>query len=108
MDLIKALKEEGVVIKIQSDYLIVNGIEYGYDEVSKVFIEYTSEGDETGNEYHLEDLMEIKSFQEANECPDCGGKGGYEVDEPCMRPASSCCGGCTKMVACNCKDIPFQ
>lgn len=35
------------------------------------------------------------------ECPECDGKGGYNVGPKCGYPASMCCGGCYEKVECD-------
>lgn len=33
-------------------------------------------------------------------CEECDGDGYIEIGPECMKPASMCCGGCTKTVEC--------
>jgi len=55
--------------------------------------------------FTTKDLMNFfETFRDINICIECDGKGYYEVFQECTRPASECCGGCSRTEECNCLD----
>jgi hypothetical protein len=69
------------------------------------------EEEDTYEPFTTRQLMQMfEQFDEINICTECYGEGFYEVFQGCSRPASDCCGGCTRKEVCNCleSDKLFQ
>lgn len=77
-------------------------------------IEWKDEEEEdTYEPFTTKDLMLFfPSFVDVNICIECEGKGHYEVFQMCGKPASDCCGGCSRVVQCDCskytKLFPYE
>lgn len=62
------------------------------------------EEEDTYISFHTDWLMkEFSSFARINFCTVCEGEGYYEKFIECGKPASSCCGSCTKTYECDCE-----
>lgn len=58
-------------------------------------------------EVDLDTMGRFYGFRKATTCSLCEGTGRYSIVD-CSKPASSCCGGCERMVTCDCEDIEIK
>lgn len=71
-----------------------------WDEDTEEYLKHEGEVD-------LEKMELFAGFREATTCQTCEGKLYYPIVD-CSKPASACCGGCEKMVPCDCENIKIR
>jgi hypothetical protein len=105
-------KKDAIVFEITQDELEISinylGMErHFYVEFSEWYpvVWKDDEEEDFYIPFTTEQLMKyFPLFRKINICKDCEGEGSYEQDTThlCTRRMNDCCGGCSKMVECDC------
>lgn len=80
------------------------------EEINKnIFIDETFVFNEEGDEIlETTDIFSLDEFKDFLDCPDCHNENEIDVFVGCSRPASDCCGGCSKIIKCEHEDYYFK